>query len=249
MRKKWEPTESIAFRGLVSYAGRMSQSNALCGAPEQLAQLPYQFNALYQTEDLVIVGGFGAAALYQTFGWEAPPLSLLNEERRFRKIEVMTTAHSIKHEEYKGAVSLLDISPAVESTYFELGLPGAPALIGPAHKNGVQGTRYLFDPAILTPRERQLDGMPIRTLSVGAHLLLAKLIRSGQGSDDTPSPLESSSAYRQRKKGNRENRKYLEEFTEFAGAMRESHPEEFPGLGQEMVFRLAIESYTDRNST
>lgn len=225
----------------------MSQTNALSGYPEQLAQVSRQFEGLYQTEDLVVIGGFGAAALYQAFGWKAPPLSLLDEERRFRKIEVMTTTHSITDDEYKKALGLLEIYPDTESNYFEFEQPGAPALLGPTYGGVGQGTRYLFDPAILRPRERELDGIPVRTLSIGAHLLVTKLIRWSQESDDTPPPMHPSAAYWQMKKEDQENRRYLEQFTEFAEAMRQKYPEEFPALGQEMTFKLAIKAYAHRH--
>lgn len=215
----------------------MLDLNYFSGKIEDRVAAQEQLVRLSRRRNVAIIGAFGRAIMYQTFGYTpAAPLAvrLSPGKTGLRPIEAFYIGHA--KDDPRGPH---EVNFDASLNFFDLGLSvDRPALWA----ESTTGSRKLpVDPAVVEPVTRGVAPHKLKTLRIGTHLLLERMLAASHVPENPDAGVVHPEAFPETYQ---EHRDGLAEFTAFADSMREDHPGEFNTAEQEAPFETVIRNLT-----
>lgn len=187
--------------------------NYVSGSAEDREALRDRLAQIYKLSNFVVIGSIGRQAMYASFGWNVEPLSL-------RQVVPFLSANGLEHLSELRDIDAVCPARKTPAPYGLYDLDTQADLVFGVREARQPYTIWdestkkdiLIEQRVVRPRTRLLDGMPVRTFSVGTHWRFEQYLRSV-----LPSHPDKQCKYDHA----------LQAFGEFAEAMHEQHPREF----------------------
>jgi hypothetical protein len=151
----------------------------IIGTPEEVKQAASQLDILFETQPhAVLVGSLGRAAMYEQFGYSAPPVSLCNSDSRqtgLRDIDVLFTNPGLHMEECesKGALAPHGVDIGL-ANYIRRRANGEYVLRTTDERSALH--EATLQPEVARRIERPFLGTQVWTLTVGTQCYIERLV-------------------------------------------------------------------------